>query len=191
MVLASCSPYFYAMFTGFEESRQDRITLQGVDHRALQLLIEYVYTSVVEVTEDNVQVLLTAANLLQLTDVRDACCDYLQTQLDPSNCLGIRDFADIHGCIDLLNYAETYIEQHFSWVAFTRGGVYRSSGLISVFLFFREVIQFDEFLNLTSEQVVNLIKSDRLSVPSEEKVCIYYKGMFNFELLGDAYARIK
>lgn len=60
------------------------------------------------------QVLLTAANLLQLTDVRDACCDYLQTQLDPSNCLGIRDFADMHGCIDLLNYAETYIEQHFS-----------------------------------------------------------------------------
>uniref|UniRef100_A0A182NTY3 BTB domain-containing protein n=1 Tax=Anopheles dirus TaxID=7168 RepID=A0A182NTY3_9DIPT len=147
MVLASCSPYFYAMFTGFEESRQDRITLQGVDPRALQLLIEYVYRAVVEVTEDNVQILLTAANLLQLTDVRDACCDYLQTQLDPSNCLGIRDFADIHGCIDLLNYAETYIEQHFS-----------------------EVVQFDEFLNLTSDQVAHLIKSDRLSVPTEEKV---------------------
>uniref|UniRef100_A0A182K984 BTB domain-containing protein n=1 Tax=Anopheles christyi TaxID=43041 RepID=A0A182K984_9DIPT len=147
MVLASCSPYFYAMFTGFEESRQDRITLQGVDPRALQLLIEYVYRAVVEVTEDNVQILLTAANLLQLTDVRDACCDYLQTQLDPSNCLGIRDFADIHGCIDLLNYAETYIEQHFS-----------------------EVVQFDEFLNLTGDQVAHLIKSDRLSVPTEEKV---------------------
>lgn len=90
---------------------------------------------------------MTAANLLQLTDVRDACCDYLQSQLDPSNCLGIRDFADIHGCIDLLNYADTYIEQHFS-----------------------EVVQYDEFLNLTHEQVVNLIKSDRLSVTSEEKV---------------------
>lgn len=114
MVLASCSPYFYAMFTGFEESRQDRITLQGVDYHALQLLVEYVYTSLVEVTEDNVQVLLTAANLLQLTDVRDACCDYLQSQLDPSNCLGIRDFADMHGCIDLLNYADNYIEQHFA-----------------------------------------------------------------------------
>lgn len=33
-----------------------------------------------------------------------------------------------------------------------------------------EVVQFDEFLNLTHEQVVNLIKSDRLSVASEEKV---------------------
>lgn len=114
MILASCSPYFYAMFTGFEESRQDRITIQGVDYHALQLLVEYVYSSVVIVTEENVQVLLTAANLLQLTDVRDACCDYLQSQLDPSNCLGIREFADIHGCLDLFNYADSYIEQHFS-----------------------------------------------------------------------------
>ncbi|KAH8392454.1 hypothetical protein KR215_008912, partial [Drosophila sulfurigaster] len=147
MVLASCSPYFYAMFTSFEESRKTRITLQSVDARALELLIDYVYTSNVEVNEDNVQVLLTAANLLQLTDVRDACCDFLQTQLDASNCLGIREFADLHGCVELLNYAETYIEQHFN-----------------------EVIQFDEFLNLTHEQVINLISNDRISVPNEERV---------------------
>lgn len=56
IVLASCSPYFYAMFSGFEESHQGRVTLQGVDHVALELLIEYVYTTVVDVTEDNVQV---------------------------------------------------------------------------------------------------------------------------------------
>jgi kelch-like protein 2/3 len=105
MVLASCSPYFYAMFTGFEESRQDRITIQNVDGNALQLLVEYVYTACVEVCDENVQLLLTASNLLQLTDVRDACCDYLQSQLDPSNCLGIKEFADMHGCVDLNNYA--------------------------------------------------------------------------------------
>lgn len=57
MVLAACSPYFHAMFTCFEESRQERIVLQGVDSDALQLLIEYVYTSEVQVTEDNVQVI--------------------------------------------------------------------------------------------------------------------------------------
>lgn len=59
------------------------------------------------------QVLLPAANLLQLTDVRDACCDFLQAQLHPTNCLGIRAFADLHGCLELLSHAETYIEQHF------------------------------------------------------------------------------
>lgn len=66
MVLAACSPYFYAMFSvsEFEESRQDRITVQGVDFVALQLLIEYVYTSFVEVTEENVQVNSTLATRL-------------------------------------------------------------------------------------------------------------------------------
>lgn len=58
MVLASCSPYFYAMFTSFEESKQDRITLQGVDNYALSLLVDYVYTSEVHVTEENVQVII-------------------------------------------------------------------------------------------------------------------------------------
>ncbi|KAK4874728.1 hypothetical protein RN001_014088 [Aquatica leii] len=147
MILSACSPYFYAMFTNFEESKQERITLQGVDHQALLLLVEYVYTSEIQVTEDNVQVLLPAANILQLTDVRDACCDFLQAQLHPTNCLGIRAFADLHGCLDLLNHAETYIEQHFP-----------------------EVIECEEFLTLTNQQVSKLISSDRLTVPSEEKV---------------------
>ncbi|KAI4455983.1 kelch protein [Holotrichia oblita] len=147
MVLAACSPYFYAMFTSFEESKQDKITLKEIDSQALTLLVEYVYTSEVQVTEENVQVLLPAANLLQLTDVRDACCDFLQAQLHPSNCLGIRAFADLHGCLDLLNSAESYIELHFP-----------------------EVVECEEFLTLSHQQVARLICSDRLTVPSEEKV---------------------
>ncbi|XP_015518884.1 ring canal kelch homolog isoform X1 [Neodiprion lecontei] len=147
MVLAACSPYFYAMFTSFEERERERITLQGVDHAALDLLVDYVYSAEVHVTEDNVQVLLPAANLLQLNDVRDACCDFLQAQLHPSNCLGIRAFADLHGCMELLAHADSYIEQHFS-----------------------EVVEGEEFLTLTPQQVAKLICSDRLTVPSEEKV---------------------
>lgn len=67
MVLSACSPYFYAMFSGgdFEESRQDKITVQGVDYHALQLLIEYVYTAIVEVTEDNVQVSVECCAILK------------------------------------------------------------------------------------------------------------------------------
>lgn len=147
MILAASSSYFYAMFTNFEESKQDRITLQGVDHQALLLLIEYIYTSEIQVTEENVQILLPAANILQLTDVRDACCEFLQAQLHPTNCLGIRAFADLHGCLELLTHAETYIEQHFS-----------------------EIIECEEFLSLSSQQVSKLISSDRLTVPTEEKV---------------------
>lgn len=55
-VLASCSPYFHAMFSCFEESNQNRIVLQDVDPKALGLLLEYVYSSEIQVNEDNVQV---------------------------------------------------------------------------------------------------------------------------------------
>lgn len=57
MVLASCSPYFYAMFTSFTESKAEKITIQGVDGQALQILVDYVYSSEIQVTEDNVQVI--------------------------------------------------------------------------------------------------------------------------------------
>lgn len=146
-LLAACSPYFRAMFTQFEESRRDRVTLQGVDPLALQLLVDYVYNPEVIVTEDNVQVLLPAANLLQLTAVREACCSFLLAQLHPSNCLGIRAFADLHACVDLTQAADTYIQQHFS-----------------------EVVECEEFLGLSHQQVSRLISSDHLTVSSEEKV---------------------
>uniref|UniRef100_A0A671MDN2 Kelch-like protein 2 n=1 Tax=Sinocyclocheilus anshuiensis TaxID=1608454 RepID=A0A671MDN2_9TELE len=94
-----------------------------------------------------VQVLLPAAGLLQLQEVKKACCEFLITQLHPTNCLGIRAFADLHACTELLNLANTYAEQHFS-----------------------EVVQSEEFLNLGMEQVCSLIASDKLTIPSEEKV---------------------
>ncbi|KAF2368914.1 BTB/Kelch-associated [Trinorchestia longiramus] len=139
--------YFHAMFTSFEESRQERIVLREIDGAALELIIDYVYTADISVTEENVQVLLPAANILQLTYVRDSCCEFLQSQLHPTNCLGIRAFADLHGCLELLNIADAYVETHFT-----------------------EVVECEEFLSLTHDQVVRLISSDKLQTPAEEKV---------------------
>lgn len=56
MVLAASSAYFYAMFTAFEEQRQDRIHLQSLEGDALLLLLDYMYTSEIHINEDNVQV---------------------------------------------------------------------------------------------------------------------------------------
>lgn len=95
------------------------------------------------------QMLLPAANILQLTDVRDACCEFLSGQLHPSNCLGIRSFADLHSCVDLLACAENYIESHFA-----------------------EIVECEEFLSLSHQAVLGLIASDKLMVSNEEKVCL-------------------
>lgn len=64
-----------------------------------------------------VQVLLPAASLLQLMDVRQLCCDFLQTQLHPTNCLGIRAFADLHACTGLLNQAHAYAGELSSFLS--------------------------------------------------------------------------
>lgn len=59
VVLSSCTQYFYAMFTGeLSEAKADRITLQEIDPPALQQLIDFMYTSQIQVTEENVQVSL-------------------------------------------------------------------------------------------------------------------------------------
>ncbi|XP_059820839.1 kelch-like protein 2 isoform X3 [Hypanus sabinus] len=148
VVLAACSPYFHAMFTGeMSESKAKRVRIKEVDKWTLNILIDYVYTAEIQVTEENVQVLLPAAGLLQLQDVRKSCCDFLESQLHPTNCLGIRAFADMHACTELLNQANTYAEQHFS-----------------------EVVLGEEFLNLGIDQVCGLIASDMLTISSEEKV---------------------
>uniref|UniRef100_A0A7N8YM90 Kelch-like family member 3 n=1 Tax=Mastacembelus armatus TaxID=205130 RepID=A0A7N8YM90_9TELE len=92
-------------------------------------------------------VLLPAASLLQLMDVRQVCCEFLQSQLHPTNCLGIRAFADLHTCTQLLSQAHAYAEQHFT-----------------------EVVQGEEFVGLSLQQVCSLISSDKLTVSTEEKV---------------------
>ncbi|XP_069039717.1 kelch-like protein 17 isoform X3 [Lepisosteus oculatus] len=148
VVLASCSPYFHAMFTSeMSESRQTHVTLHDIDPQALEQLVQYAYTAEIVVGEGNVQTLLPAASLLQLNGVRDACCKFLLSQLDPSNCLGIRGFADTHSCSDLLKSAHKYVLQHFV-----------------------EVSKTEEFMLLPLKQVLDLISSDNLNVPSEEEV---------------------
>ena len=57
-VLASCSPYFHAMFDRFDESHQERIVLQDIDPKALGLLLDFLYTSQIQISEQNAQVLI-------------------------------------------------------------------------------------------------------------------------------------
>ncbi|OXB73455.1 UNVERIFIED_CONTAM: hypothetical protein H355_015559 [Colinus virginianus] len=159
VVLAACSPYFCAMFTGdMSESKAKKIEIKDVDGQTLRKLIDYIYTAEIEVTEENVQVLLPAASLLQLMDVRKNCCDFLQSQLHPTNCLGIRAFADVHACTELLQQANAYAEQHFP-----------------------EVMLGEEFLSLSLDQVCSLISSDKLTVSSEEKVFEAVISWINYE----------
>lgn len=111
--------------------------LQGNKHvtNELDLVLRLVDFSLC-VTRVHVQ-----AHLLFPPGVKRACCDFLESQLDPSNCLGIRDFAETHNCLDLMQAAELFSQKHFS-----------------------EVVQHEEFMLLSQTEVEKLIKCDEIQV---------------------------
>lgn len=61
--------------------------------------------------------------------------------------LGIRQFADTLGCSMLVESAEKYIQQYFHDVSLS-----------------------DEYLNLSSAELLDIVKRDELHVISEEQV---------------------
>lgn len=86
--------------------------------------------------------------------MQDVCCEFLRSQLDPSNCLGIRAFADTHSCRELLRIADKYTQNNFI-----------------------EVMQNEEFLLLPVTQLIEIISNDELNVQNEEQV---YQAVMNW-----------
>ena len=145
-MLSAASDYFAAMFTNdFGESSQHEVELQAVDPESLEALVGYCYTGRVDLEEDTVEMLMATACLLQLPEVVEACSSFLIRQLHPSNCLGIRLFADSQSCSRLLQVAQLYTADHFI-----------------------EVIGSQEFVLLPADEVAKLLASDDLNVPNEE-----------------------
>ena len=61
---------------------------KDISPEAMELLIDFCYTTTITIEEENVQQLLPAACLLQMTQIQQYCCEFLSKQLHPSNCLG-------------------------------------------------------------------------------------------------------
>ncbi|EDO29422.1 predicted protein [Nematostella vectensis] len=150
LVLASFSSYFQAMFTGgLVESFEDSVTLRDVDSGAVELLVDFAYTGKLDITTENVQSIMYASSLFQLNAIQKACSEFLERQLHPSNCLGIRSFADAHSCVGLLHASEKFINEYFS-----------------------DVVKNEEFLLLPQEELAVLLSSEDLNVDCEEEVFV-------------------
>nr|XP_015100917.1 kelch-like protein 38 isoform X2 [Vicugna pacos] len=117
-VLASSSPYFRAMFcSNFRESREAKVQLKGIDSPTLERIILYVYTGEVHITANTVLPLMEAASLLQYPKLFEACSSYLQSQLTPSNCLGLIRLSEILSCESLRKRAREVALVYFPEVA--------------------------------------------------------------------------
>jgi len=147
-VLAALSQYFRLMFTlDMAEKKLDRIDIYDVDAKSMKDILEYAYTGKIRITRNNAQNLLGAASLFQILPVQRACAEFMETQLDFHNSIGIHYFAEIHNCVRLKIKAREFIEKRFA-----------------------EVCMCDEFYSLTITKLAEFVLSDELNVESEEAV---------------------
>ncbi|XP_053287372.1 kelch-like protein 30 [Pleuronectes platessa] len=144
-VLALCSKYFHCMFSGeFVESIGARVELQDVDPDILSYLLDFAYTGKLTINQSNVEGLICTASQLQFQSVRTVCSRYLQHQIDATNCLGILEFGEIHGCPEVVAKALAFLLENFEAVQ-----------------------QSEEFLLLAKDRLVSCLSDEGLQIRSE------------------------
>lgn len=111
-------------------------------------LLLYIYLRQLEVTNENVYPLLKTADYLCVLGVLNVCCEFLEKQLNPKNCIGILTFARNHFCKELGSSAWKYIMRNFVLI----------SG------------ESEEILKLSLNELQEIINADDLNVKSEETV---------------------
>lgn len=120
--------------------------------------------------QTNVQELLAAADMLQLHEVVDGCCEFLCRELHASNALGILRFAEAHNCEALAKSALNFVHANFPTVIISFIVISLLALLKFFFFFFLKITQEDEFLETPQTLLSQLLTSELLRVDSESQV---------------------
>lgn len=148
ILLAASCDYFRGMFAGgLRETQQKEIPIHGVSYMAMKKILDYIYTSEIELDLDCVQEVLIAATLVQLEIVISFCCDFLFSWLDESNILEVHHLADVYALQQLNARVHFYILRNIQTLSLT-----------------------DVYRQLPQDEVFRALSSDELHVNSENEV---------------------
>ncbi|XP_053768547.1 kelch repeat and BTB domain-containing protein 12 isoform X3 [Desmodus rotundus] len=148
LILSAFSPYFKAMFTcGLLECTQREVILYDITAESVSVILNYMYSAVLEINNANVQTVAMAAYFMQMEEVFSVCQKYMMDHMDAFNCVGIYHFAKQIGAEDLSDQSKKYLYQHFA-----------------------EVSLHEEILETEMHQFLMLIKSDDLNISREESI---------------------
>ncbi|XP_063159361.1 kelch-like protein 40 [Candoia aspera] len=166
LVLAACSPYFRAMFlSDIDESKKREVSLEDVDPEVMSKILHYIYTSEIEITEQNVQDIFSVANMFQIPSIFTVCVSFLQKRLCLSNCLAIFRLGLMLDCARLAVAARDFICDRFSLIS-----------------------RDEEFCQLSPDELIAIISSDSLNVEKEELV---FEVVMKWATAKDRESRVK
>lgn len=150
LIMAACSPYFRELFFSEDGKEKDvgkEVVVDDVDPNIMDMIIQYLYSAEIDLTDDNVQEIFAVANRFQIPSVFTVCVNYLQKKLSLANCLAVFRLGLVLAVPRLAVAARDYIADRFETVASE-----------------------EEFLQLATHELLALIGGDALNVEKEEVV---------------------
>ncbi|XP_068162209.1 kelch-like protein 10 [Antennarius striatus] len=120
-------------------------TIPDVSTELMEVIIDFTYSGSVSVTEDNVQDLLVAADYLLIDDIVESSNNFLLENLTPENCIGVRQ----------LTFSGPQVQHQAHFLLMNR---------------FEEVVSSQKFLELSLQELSDILDSDELNVDEEKTV---------------------
>lgn len=115
-VLAAGSPYFRSLFLGhFTEASMKEINLSEVteDISAMEIILNFVYAGEVDITSENLGIIIKLSSFFLLETLRDFCAEFMADSLCLNNCLTYFIAAADHGLLGLETDAGCMIKSRF------------------------------------------------------------------------------
>ncbi|XP_077095670.1 kelch repeat and BTB domain-containing protein 11 [Siphateles boraxobius] len=106
-VLAEKSDYFKARLS------RDILKVKGMSYKTLLVLVDYVYTSQMNVSKDDVVDVITGAKILQMPCAVQAAIDTISRQITPENCYEILTIAKKQRLNELKETAYRFMSDNY------------------------------------------------------------------------------
>ena len=147
-VLSAVSPFFHKLLqSDMKESHERIVRLEEISGSVMEDVLGFIYTGTVEVTEENAEELVAAANYLLISSLKVVSGRFLGQMMNHSNCISTFYLAEKYHCDDLFTESKNFIQENFASVAFM-----------------------DEFLSLESNEVERWLSNDEITVKVEADV---------------------
>ncbi|XP_013065888.2 kelch-like protein 12 [Biomphalaria glabrata] len=120
LVLSSLSDYFPPLLK-IDEKGKGEVIIQNVSSEDFDILLKYAYTGLVDITPDNVQSVLIAADYLSIEFVKRECTTYMKSHIDIDNVCDALIFAKSFVINDLEQKAFKFLLENLDSVSRTVG----------------------------------------------------------------------
>jgi len=150
-LLAAASPYFKAMFRGgFKEAHSKEVIIQA-DPDVFSEILSFIKKKELEINEKNVEKLMVAASMFQISDLMKLSSEFLESQIEVDNCIGFATFTKNYGYDELSTKFNNFIGKNFIKISQSEEFKLQPESVIS------ELISKDDLHVVCESQVFNAV----------------------------------